>query len=184
MRAYAHGDPAALETLVERYSISAVRFAAHFTRGGQAARAGLVAEDIAQDVFVKLVSALRSGAFDPSRGRFAPFFFRMIRNHAIDRLRQRTGAVSLDVEPAGDWSDSGAAHAEREEERALVRDFILKLPHSERAAITLREFDGLSYKEIAEALDAPVDSVKTWIFRARRKIEDAWLAMEANRGSV
>lgn len=168
-RSYARGETAALEMLVNRYSISAVRFAAHFARDHHAA------EDLAQDVFVKLVNVLRNGGFDPARGRFAPFFFRMIRNLAIDRMRARGDDARLDVEIVACGDDNVSVALERAERSAWVRDVICKLPQSERAAISLREFDGLSYKEIAQTMDAPVDSVKTWIFRARRKIEEAWL---------
>lgn len=178
MRAYALGDVVALEQLVERYSSSAVRFAQHFIREHHAA------EDLSQDVFVKLVTVLRDGGYDPARGRFAPFFFRMIRNLAIDRLRGRAGHAALEMEIAATREADAAFIVERDERRGIVRRMIGELPHSERAAITLREFEGLSYKEIAESLGAPVDSVKTWIFRARRKMEDAWLAMEAKRDSV
>ncbi|MFN0206638.1 MAG: RNA polymerase sigma factor [Planctomycetota bacterium] len=178
VRHYQRGESLAFETLVERYSAPAVRFARHFTRESHAA------EDLAQDVFVKLVTVLRGAGYDPGRGRFAPFFFRMIRNLAIDRYRSSRAEPLANVELTAPPAGQAPAILLQNERRDLINAILDKIPASERAAITLREFDGLSYKEIADALDAPVDSVKTWIFRARRRIEEAWLAMEVKGDTV
>lgn len=178
VRHYRRGENLAFETLVERYSAAALRFAKHFTRENHAA------EDLAQDVFVKLVTVLRGTGYDPGRGRFAPFFFRMIRNLAIDRYRSARAEAPADIEIAAPAGGQAPAIMIQNERRDLIKAILDKIPASERAAITLREYDGLSYKEIADALDAPVDSVKTWIFRARRRIEEAWLAMEVKGGNV
>src|SRR5262245_10324222 len=77
-------DGAVLDELVVRHGAAALRLAAGIVGGG-----GGEAEDAAQEAFLKLVAALRAGAYDARRGRFAPFFFRLVRNAALDRLRAR-----------------------------------------------------------------------------------------------
>lgn len=173
--AFGRGDDGAFDALVERYAEGAVRFAAHFVREHHEA------EDVAQDGFVKLVPLLRGGGFDPRRGRFAPFFFRMLRNLALDRLRARPRRGAFDGEVAAPGEHEAPRRLEEDERRAAVRRLVEALPENERAAIVLREFEGLSYREIADALGAPLDTIKTWIFRARRRIEEAWLAQESDR---
>lgn len=165
---YRLGDDDAFEWLVERYGASALRFARYLVRDGH------LAEEIAQDAFVKLVGVVRDGGFDPARGRFASFFFRMVRHLSIDRMRARSRGpqIAEDLDPQ---ESVGAPDLLLQKERcAQVREIVATLPERERAAIVLREFDGLSYKEIALALDANIETVKTWIFRARRRIQGSW----------
>ncbi|HET6202739.1 MAG TPA: sigma-70 family RNA polymerase sigma factor [Planctomycetota bacterium] len=171
VRRYRTGDASAFDALVDRYARGALRFAAHFL--GEAHEA----EDVAQECFLKLFTVARNGVYDPQRGRFAPFFFRMLRNLSLDRLRARRPSGPLSQDPAGEEPD-GATLAERGETCARVREIVERLPANERAAIALREFEGLSYREIAEALGASLESVKTWIFRARRRIERRWRGEE------
>ena len=170
VRRYRTGEASAFDALVGRYARGAVRFAAHLV--GDAHEA----EDLAQECFFKLVAAARNGAYDPARGRFAPFFFRMLRNLAVDRLRSRRPANPFPPDPTAEEPD-GAALAEFGERSARVRAIVETLPPNERAAIALREFEGLAYREIAEVLGANLETVKTWIFRARRRIERRWKAL-------
>jgi RNA polymerase sigma-70 factor (ECF subfamily) len=58
-----------------------------------------------------------------------------------------------------------------EELRAVVNGALEALPEDLRAAVTLREFDGLSYEEIAEVMECPVGTVRSRIFRARESID-------------
>ncbi len=173
---YRHGDDSAFEALLERHGSGALRFARHLVGEIHSA------EEVVQDCFVKLITVARRGGFDPARGRFAPFFFRMIRNQALDRLRARgpRGTIHPDL-PNPDGTE--ASHdAIRNERRAEVRALVGRLPENERSAIVLREFEGMSYREIAETMDANLETVKTWIFRARRRIQEAWMAAHAEEG--
>jgi RNA polymerase sigma-70 factor (ECF subfamily) len=62
-------------------------------------------------------------------------------------------------------------HLFGEELRAVVQRALEELPEELRAAVTLREFDGLSYEEIAEVMECPVGTVRSRIFRAREAID-------------
>jgi RNA polymerase sigma-70 factor (ECF subfamily) len=133
------------------------------------------AVDLSQDVFLKAYSAL--GSYKPQYP-FAAWLFRIARNAAIDEIRKRRvvtvsldapveledGSVGREVESPGlDPEDAylGAEFADR------VSAAIDELPDKYREAIILRHAAELSYDEIAEALELPLGTVKTRIFRAR-----------------
>jgi len=133
------------------------------------------AVDLSQDVFLKAYSAL--GSYRPQYP-FAAWLFRIARNAAIDEIRKRRlatvsldapvefddGAVGRQVESEGlDPQDSylGLEFADR------VSTAIDELPEKYREPIVLRHAAELSYEEIAEALELPIGTVKTRIFRAR-----------------
>lgn len=170
VRRYRSGDDSAFASLVDRHARGAVRFAAQIL--GDAHEA----EDLAQEGFLKLVVAARNGAYDPERGCFAPFFFRTLRNLALDRVRSARTLGTLDEAVPAPAVGDAASSLEREEGRDRVRTILRRLPVNERAAIVLREFEGLSYREIAHVLDASLAQVKIWIFRARRRIGREWEA--------
>ncbi len=65
------------------------------------------------------------------------------------------------------------------EEMAVLKSAIDSLPEKERLVIVLREYQGLEYKEIAEALGCPIGSVKVLIFRARQRLRDRLKDMSA-----
>lgn len=160
------GNDVAFSTLLSRYCVDAVRFAARFVKKHHEA------EDIAQDAFVKILTHLRAGRFDARRGRFAPFLFRVIRNAAVDRIRSIRSRRERDAAQGGDAmsAERGLAELLQSERASLIQKLLDLLPESERTALWLRETEDLSYQEIADVMGAPVDSVKTWIFRARRKM--------------
>lgn len=133
------------------------------------------AVDLSQDVFLKAYSAL--GSYRPQYP-FPAWLFRIARNAAIDEIRKRRLAtVSLDApvefedgsagrqveSPGLDPQDSylGLEFADR------MSAAIDELPEKYREPIVLRHAADLSYEEIAEALELPIGTVKTRIFRAR-----------------
>lgn len=169
LRRFRAGDEAAFDRLTDRHARATVRFASHLL--GESHEA----EDVAQEAFLRLVVLARRGDFDPRRGRVAPLLFRIVRNLALDRLRARRGGAPLEDASVPLSSDDGV---EREERRLAVGAIVATLPACERAALVLREFEGLSYREIAEVLGTTLESVKNWIFRARRRVERAWTEQE------
>ena len=92
-------------------------------------------------------------------------------NEALRLLRKpRTHAITDDVDAAGK-SVSPDAALETNETVLRVREAIQKLPEHFRAALVLCEYENMSYAQIAETLNASVPQVKTWIHRARRRME-------------
>ncbi len=138
-----------------------------------------VAEELAQDTFVKAFAHLRS--YEPGR-KFSSWIFRIAHNTTIDYLRRPDRLVaSLDDED-GEASelrvlaspDPGPfAVTERNELATLVEQAMGRLRPDYRAALTLRYQEELSYEEIAEILGLPLVTVKSNIHRARAELAAA-----------
>jgi RNA polymerase sigma-70 factor, ECF subfamily len=166
MLAFQRGDDGAFRVLFERHARAMVRFCHHFVR--DAARA----EELAQDVFVKLYRA--SNRYRPS-ARFRTFLYRIASNHCLNEIRRgEYGARAAEgradaptdpdvlpsAEPTPEASAEGAAL-----ERA-VGALLERLPEKQRAALVLCRLEGLSYEEIADVLDTSVAAVKSLVHRA------------------
>lgn len=142
------------------------------------------AEDLAQEAFVKAFNNLSS--YNP-KYRFSSWLFKIANNHAIDYLRRaKLQTVSIHGSPH-------AASAEREEETRIVLEAHDETPEQEvmalelggaieeaiarlrpeyRTAIILRHVESRPYEEIAEIMDIPIGTVKTFLHRARAELRD------------
>jgi len=170
------GDHAAFRVLVERYQGRAYRLALRVLRDEDQA------QDVVQDAFLKVY-----GSLDRFEGRssFYTWLYRIVMNLCLDRKRRDRSdrEVEWDEETAGgsladptgaDLAQSGPeAEVERSELRTCVTRAIETLPEDARRAIQLREIDGLSYKEIAEALGIPKGTVMSRLYYARRRLQEA-----------
>ncbi len=166
------GDDAAFEALVGAYSRRIIGYC--FKMG-----AGSGAEDLAQEIFVKLYLALPR--FDTSKP-LTPFLFRIAHNHCLDALRRkRVPTVSLvrdDPETGGGAEvehPDGRPDPEELARRAEVMDAVdralASLPDTYRSALVLRHVEGLTYEEISETLGLPMGTVKARIHRGREKLQ-------------
>ena len=133
------------------------------------------AEDVTQDVFLTLWR--QADRFRPETGRFAPWFYRIARNRAIDVLRKHRREIMPD-EPAvfdlmlGPSDDEPSETSLRLDEAARVKHALRLLPDDQRAVIELAYFEGLSHSKLAERLDLPLGTVKTRIRMGLRKLRD------------
>lgn len=124
--------------------------------------------DLAQDVFVKLLDRIESfrGEADLST-----WIYRIGVNTCIDSLRKRKRRAA---EPF-DERYHDVAHADDFAERSavseMVRDALMELPVKYRTVVILREFEGRSYREIAEVLECSVGTVESRLFRARELLK-------------
>jgi RNA polymerase sigma-70 factor (ECF subfamily) len=129
------------------------------------------ADDLAQEVFIK---AFRSLSGFKGQAQVYTWLYRIAVNRCLDWLKNRGRRPEVSLERAGAaLQDSSAADAEvgqRELGRALERA-LGTLPPDYRAALTLREVDGLSYEEIAGVMDCSVGTVKSRLFRARLRLQ-------------
>ncbi|PLW68007.1 RNA polymerase sigma factor RpoE [Pseudohalioglobus lutimaris] len=136
-------------------------------------------QDVAQEAFIKAYRALPKFRGD---SQFYTWLYRIAvntaKNHLVSRSRRPPGS-DVEVEDA-EYYEGGAALRDIEtpesalfgaELKAVVESAIRDLPDDLRSAVTLREFDGLSYEDIAEIMDCPVGTVRSRIFRAREAID-------------
>ena len=130
------------------------------------------AEDITQDVFAKLMRAIRS--YEPRDVPFSAWILRVARNAALDYLRSRRALPCEEVrelEPgvrSSDASDAGDAERSRSIRQALDR-----LPEEQREVLILRHITGLSPREIASVLDRTEGSIHGLHHRGRLTLQDA-----------
>lgn len=168
------GKEKAFGELVDRYRARIFSFILRMVKNHEEAN------DVAQEVFVKLYRSLDT--YDPSRN-FSSWLFKIAQNMAIDHLRkQRTDIVSLDEPMETETSEyriqvaSSNLSPDRELEGLEVGEAlevaIEELEPSYRSAILLRHVEGRSYDEIADILELPLGTVKTYIFRARRMLRE------------
>jgi len=127
-----------------------------------------LAEDVAQETFIRVwrkLSTYRPG------GNFRAWICRIATNLTIDALRRRKPVADIDQVVVESKADGPEATALKSERAAAVRRAILKLPVHSRTALVLREYEGLSYREIADALDIPLGTVKSRLSDARRRLQ-------------
>jgi RNA polymerase sigma-70 factor, ECF subfamily len=161
------GDLAAFETLVERHRDVVFRVARRMVGEHDA-------EDVAQDALLRAFHKLSTFRGDAP---FRPWLLRIVHNTALNaRARRRPVPVAEVPEPGpGDAAAAGRAKTpadslEEAERRARMAQKLELLRPAHRAVIVLRDLEGLSYEEIAEATDAPLGSVKGRLHRARLEL--------------
>jgi RNA polymerase sigma-70 factor (ECF subfamily) len=159
---YRKGDAAAFEVLLDRHRRGVFRFLARFV--GDDARA----EDLAQDCWMRFIDA--APRWNPD-GRFKLWIYAVARNLATDEARRAAHRAhsSLDSpvrgRPVSEFVASGARAPEDAaldgEIRARLLRAIGELPEEQREVFLLREFEGISFAEIAEVTGTPVPTVKS-----------------------
>lgn len=159
-----HGNTDAFGQLVTQYQQAAYNIAYRLTGNRQEA------EDVAQEAFVKTYQALDH--FDAQRP-FAPWLYRIVTNTALNWIKRRRPEAELDEELApSPTTPTPEAQAITAETSARLRAAIAELPPNYRAVIELRHFQGLSYHEMSAVLNAPLSDIKSWLFRARRRLRE------------
>ncbi|MDX6604451.1 MAG: hypothetical protein QOF23_960, partial [Solirubrobacterales bacterium] len=149
------GYESAFEEIVRRYARPLDRFAAAIVGGSS--------EDVTQEAFSKAHLALRGSETDIE---LRPWLYRIVRNTALNDLRDRPPATAELAETIP-GSGSAAVEAERREEIDELMARLRALPDPQRAAIVMRELEGLSHDEIAAALGISGGAARQAIYRAR-----------------
>ena len=166
------GDANAFETLVLEYEKNVYNIALRMTGNSEDAA------DMTQEAFIKAYNSLQSFRGD---SKFSVWLYRIVSNVCLDFLRSknRRPTVSLSVEDddgedaqldVADESQSPELLLDRKLTRESVRLGLDSLPPDYRQILLLREIQGLSYDEIAQALGLEVGTVKSRIFRAIKRL--------------
>ncbi len=175
VRAAKAGDISAFEELVRRYDRNVFRIAQHITQNREDA------EDVVQDAFLKAYENL--GQFQ-EQSKFYTWLVRIAVNEALMKLRrrrpERTVSLDQDVETeedsipreVADWSPNPEQLYNQSELREILTKTIQGLPASFRTVFVLRDVEGLSTEETAEALDLSIPAVKSRLLRARLQLRE------------
>ncbi len=172
------GKEAAYRELIRRYERPVFSLVLRMVRDRQ------LAEDLSQETFIKALNAIAS--YRPEY-KFSSWIFKIANNAAIDHLRKReVNTLSIDGAPnatsaddieatalqVGDKSETPLAELEARELGTAIERAIGQLRPEYRSCIMLRHVEGLAYEEIAQLLDLPLGTVKTYIHRARHELRD------------
>jgi RNA polymerase sigma-70 factor (ECF subfamily) len=167
------GDKRAFDLLVIKYQSKVLSLVGRYVSDMHEAM------DVAQEAFIKAYKALANFRGDSA---FYTWLYRIAvntaKNHLISRGRRPPGTdIDIDdVHSGGDLSelnniDTPEANLHKEQVEKTLAQAMSSLPDDLRTALMLREFDGLSYEDIAQVMDCPVGTVRSRIFRAREAIE-------------
>jgi RNA polymerase sigma-70 factor (ECF subfamily) len=172
------GREAAYRELVRRYERPIFSLLFRMVRDRE------LAEDLSQETFVKALNAIDS--YRPEY-KFSSWIFKIANNAAIDHLRRRElDTLSLEGSPhaetpeavqatalqLGDRAENALDIVEAKELGAAIEEAIGRLRPEYRSCILLRHVEGLAYEEIAQTLDLPLGTVKTYIHRARNELRE------------
>ncbi|WP_114418465.1 RNA polymerase sigma factor RpoE [Marinospirillum perlucidum] len=167
------GDKRAFDLLVKKYQHKIIALVGRYIQDQHEM------QDVAQEAFIKAYRAL--GNFR-AESAFYTWMYRIAintaKNHLVARSRRPPG-TDVDIGDAEIYSPSPQMKEADTPEANLMRDqleerifaAIKALPDDLKTAISLREFDGMSYEEIAEVMQCPVGTVRSRIFRAREAID-------------
>ncbi len=169
------GDKRAFDLLVLKYQGRILALVTRFVKDSHEA------QDITQEAFIKAYRALGNFRGDSA---FYTWLYRIAvntaKNHLASRVR-RPAIDGVDVDDAEFFDGDYSLHSIDTPEHILlskeieqtVFKTIEKLPPDLRMALTLREYDGLSYEDIAVVMECPVGTVRSRIFRAREAVDKA-----------
>lgn len=166
------GDSRAFDLLVKKYQFKVVNLVSRYVRSDEA-------QDVAQEAFIKAYRGLKSFRGDSA---FYTWLYRIAVNSAKNYLlsaARRQADYQVDVEDAEHFEDAAVLRDQASPDHVLlsqelekkVFDAIDQLPQDLKTAITLRELEGLSYEQIADAMECPIGTVRSRIFRAREAID-------------
>lgn len=161
-------DKTALETLYNRYEKLLYSFAYRMTKDQQAA------EEVMQDVFVKLWRGKGAGQYVKERGKFSSWLLTITRNASIDSIRKnKVQEVEWDQRDSLNEEMPGVEEVVTDkEERDQLRNAIETLPDEQQRMICLFYFQGFSQREIAEKCDIPLGTVKGRVRLALKKLRE------------
>ena len=163
------GDQAAYGELVKRYYQLVITVAARTGASGD------MAQDVAQETFLRAWQQL-PGFRPQGDNSFRAWLCRIAHNLAVDALRRKRPDAELDEQRSGGAAGNPASAYLQTEQAAEIRALVDQLPDACRIVLALREYEGLSYGEIAHALNIPLGTVMSRLNYARTALRKSLTA--------
>lgn len=161
---YREGDMQAFDVIFDRHHATVYRWALALLRDAHKA------EDLLQEAFAAAVHALPQ--YEP-RGHFRAWLLRIVRNRCLNRIESERNRIVIVgsnvlemVEPAS-AEPTPAEQAATTDAHRMIAGAMAELPARQREALALYALEQMPYDEIAEAMEMPINTVKTLIHRAR-----------------
>ena len=160
-----HGDRSAFSELVRIHTRGV--FNVVYRMCGDA----LIAEDAAQETFIRAWQNLSS--YHPQTS-LRNWLYRIAFNAAMDMLRKEKRIIPTDIDdlPLTDERPGPESQVSQHERTAMVQKAVMSLPDASRAVLVLKEYEGMSYHEIADALDIPMGTVMSRLNYARKLLKE------------
>jgi RNA polymerase sigma factor (sigma-70 family) len=159
------GDVSSFEELVKKYQDMVFTMTMRILQNHEDA------EEVAQDVFIKVYNSLRSFQ---QKSNFKTWLFRIVYNESINRLRTIKNRIKTN-----DLTDGATLYLveqsidnESNEEIKIIQNAIENLPETERTILSLYYYEDMPVKEIAKITELTETNVKTRLFRSRQKLYD------------
>ncbi len=167
------GNKTAFDLLVRKYQHRVAKLVSRFVREPADV------SDVTQEAFIKAYRGLANFRGDSA---FYTWLYRIAvntaKNHLTNQQRRETlGSIDVNEAEQVDFSAglrdiaTPERNVQRDELRKVIDDTLASLPAELREAITLREFEGMSYEDIADVMSCPIGTVRSRIFRAREAID-------------
>lgn len=157
---YTKGNNNAFDTLLKRYESKVFTYFLYSVKNQE------LAEDLFQDVFIKMIVRLKNGKYTES-GKFSSWMMRIVHNHLIDYYRTSVAdkVLSNDATETDLYSKADIAMNENREQEIIdrqtleeVRSLIALLPESQREVLLMRVYEELSFKEIAQKTNCSINT--------------------------
>lgn len=157
---YTKGNNNAFDTLLKRYESKVFSYFLYSVKNQE------LAEDLFQDVFIKMIVRLKNGKYTES-GKFSSWMMRIVHNHLIDYYRTSVAdkVLSNDATETDLYSKADIAMNENREQEMIdrqtleeVRSLIALLPESQREVLLMRVYEELSFKEIAQKTNCSINT--------------------------
>ena len=157
---YQEGNNSAFDALLKRYESKVFSYLLYSVKNQE------LAEDLFQDVFIKMVVRIKNGQY-AENGKFSSWMMRIVHNHLIDYYRTTPSdrVISNDESEVDLFNNADIAVNENREQEMIdqqtlseVRGLIAKLPDAQREVLLMRVYDELSFKEIAQKTNCSINT--------------------------
>ncbi len=168
MLEFIEGDISAFEQIMNKYKEIVINIAYRFIQDRS------TAEDIAQDVFLKIYNSAKS--YKP-KARLSTWIYKITANICLNELRsQKKYLKNISMDEIGETRDfiqtNPFENLEKKELKHLVKEAIDSLPDRQRMVIILKKYEDLSYQEISEIMGCSVSAVDSLLQRAKQNLKN------------